>query len=127
MLGGKKDFLILLNCLSIAALLAGFLASGKAKSCEEARTRQVFFAQYEATATSVNMLLAPKKIDKKTGDYDDSLYDVTERARKNRERFEGHLKDGSCQPFDRAGQVTLCLSAALQVISGLLTALWNKD
>lgn len=45
MLGGKKDFLILLNCLSIAALLAGFLSAGKAKTCEESRTRAVFFAQ----------------------------------------------------------------------------------
>ena len=127
MLGGKKDFLILLNCLSIAALLAGFVSAGKAKSCEEARTRAVFFAQYEATAASVNMLLAPKVADKKTGDYDDSLYDVTERARRNTERFKAHLQDGACQPYDRGGQVALCLSAALQVLSGLLTALWNKD
>lgn len=127
MLGGKKDFLVLLNCLSIAALLAGFICAGKAKSCEEDRTRQVFFAQYEATAASVNMLLVPKKADKKTGDYDDSLYDVTERARRNKERFQARLQDGSCQPYDRGGQVALCLSAALQVLSGLLTALWNKD
>lgn len=127
MLGGKKDFLILLNCLSIAALLAGFLAAGKAKSCDEARTRQVFYAQYEATAAAVNMLLVPKKTDKKTGDYDDALYDVAERARRNRERFQAHLQDGRCQPYDRGGQVALCLSAALQVLSGLLTALWNRD
>ncbi|TPW19125.1 MAG: hypothetical protein FD126_2999 [Elusimicrobia bacterium] len=121
-----RNWLVVLNCASILALLAGFLSSSKAKTCEEARTRQVFFAQHEATAATVTMLMTPKKTDAKTGDYDDALYDVTERARRNRERFLKHLDDGSCTPFDRSSQLALCLSAALQIASGLLSALWNK-
>lgn len=120
------NWLIALNCASILALLTGFLASGRAKACEEERTRQIFYAQHEATAASVSMLLTPKSVDKKTGDYDDALYDVAERARRNRERFLKHLEDDTCTPFDRSSQLALCLSAALQIASGLLSALWNK-
>lgn len=121
-----RNWLVLLNSASIVALLAGFLSSSRAKACEEARTRQVFQAQHEATAAAVTMLLTPKAADRKTGDYDDALYDVAERARRNRDRFLRHLDDDTCQPFDRGAQVALCLSAALQIASGLLGALWNK-
>lgn len=122
----RRNALVGLNSASIVALLAGFLASSRAKACEEARTRQVFYAQHDATAAAVSMLLTPKRADAKTGDYDDALYDVAERARRNRDRFVRHLDDGSCAPFDRGSQAALCLSAALQIASGLLGALWNK-
>lgn len=121
-----RNALVVLNCASIVALLAGFLASSRAKTCEEERTRQVFSAQHDATAATVSMLLTPKAVDRKTGDYDDALYIVAERAGRNRERFLKHLDDQSCAPFDRASQLALCLSAALQIASGLLSALWNK-
>lgn len=122
-----RNWLVALNCASILALMAGFLASGRAKSCEEARTREVFYAQHDATAATVSMLLTPKSPNQETGDYDDALYDVAERARRNRDRFLKHLDDGRCTPFDRSSQLALCLSAALQIASGLLSALWNKS
>lgn len=122
----ERNWLVALNCASIACLLGGFLASGRAKACSDQKTRQVFTAQQESTAATVAMLLTPKRADKKTGDYDDSLYAVAERARLNRERFLRHLDDDTCGPFDREAALGLCLSAALQIGSGLLAALWNK-
>ncbi|TBR19320.1 hypothetical protein EPO15_14315 [bacterium] len=122
----QRNWLVLLNCAGIAGLLGGFLASGQAKACSDRKTRQVFTAQQEATAAAVAMLMTPKRADKKTGDYDDALYLVVERARSNRERLLKHLEDDSCQPFDNAAALGLCLSAALQFGSGLLAALWNK-
>lgn len=122
----RRNTLVALNCASIVALLGGFLSNSRAKSCEEERTRQVFYAQHAATSATVSLLLTPKSVDKKTGDYDDALYEVAERARRNQERFLKHLDDGSCTPFDRSSQLALCLSAALQILSGLLGALWNK-
>lgn len=116
--------LVLLNSAGLMALLGGFLASGRFKSCEEDRTRRIFYEQHAATASAVTLLMAPRKANAKTGDFDDTLYNTVERARRDRDRFAESLADRSCQPWDVGSQSALCLSAALQTLSGLLSILW---
>ncbi len=122
-----RAVLVALNSASIAALLAGYRASSRFKACDEARTRQVFYQQHEATASAVGMMLSPKKADAKTGDYQDDVYEVVERARRSRARFVRYLDDESCSRLDKLSQTSLFLSAALQILSGLLAVLKSEN
>ena len=118
-----RAVLVALNSISIAALLTGYHTSSRAKACEAARTRQVFYQQHRATAAAVGLLLTPKTRDATTGDFEESVYDTVQRAQRSRETFVRTLDDESCSGWDKASQTALFLSAALQILSGLLAVL----
>ncbi|MBI5595276.1 MAG: hypothetical protein HY928_04220 [Elusimicrobia bacterium] len=115
--------LVAVNAGSILGLLAGFYASNRHKSCEEDRTRRVFFHQHDATTAVLNMLLTPKRRETRGGDYDDALYDQVERAARSRARFVQYLNDESCAGWDRSAQWGLCLSGVFQVLAGMTAVL----